>query len=157
IASDKQRVKSPLERLRGYIRAYVGLEGLAFVGFFLALWFWIGLAFDYGFFRLFAIDWVQELPRTFRVSVLVAVVSLLVGLLVRQLATRIFREFSDPVLAYVLERRYPKELGDRLITAVELSDLERAARQGYSVPMVEETIHEAAERVEKLPIKEVFD
>lgn len=156
IAADRTRVRSPLERLRGTIRRYVCLEGLGFVGMFLALWFWIGLAFDYGFFRLFDIDWVQELPRGFRVGVLIAVAGALAFLLARQLASRLFREFSDPVLAYVLERRYPHILGDRLITAVELSDLDKAAQQGYSVAMVEETIHEAAERVDKLPIHEVF-
>src|SRR5581483_1584311 len=154
-AIDRQRVRSPLERLRGTIRTYVALEGLLFVGVFLALWFWIGLALDYGLFRLFAFDVVQRLPWGFRLTVLVGLSVFLLLLLARQLVTRLFYEFSDPVLALVLERKYPEQLGDRLITAVELSDLERAAAQGYSVVMVEETIHEAAERVEKLPIAEV--
>ncbi len=41
------------------------------VGLYLALWFWIGLLLDYGFFRLFHIDWVQELPWSVRCGVLV--------------------------------------------------------------------------------------
>ena len=30
--------------------------------------FWIGLGLDYGSFKLAAFDWVQELPRWFRIS-----------------------------------------------------------------------------------------
>src|SRR5262245_45374450 len=59
-AESRQRVYHPLERLRGYIRTYVTLEGIAVLLLYLACWFWIGLALDYGFFRLFTIDWVQE-------------------------------------------------------------------------------------------------
>src|SRR5205085_1651648 len=59
--------------------------------------------------------------------------------------------------ALVLERRFPQVLGDRLITAVELADPRKAAEVGYSPAMVQETIHEAAQRVDQLKIKEVFD
>src|SRR5262249_9279265 len=70
---------------------------------------------------------------------------------------RLFREFRDTALALVLERRFPHILGDRLITAVELADPKKAAEVGYSPAMVQETIHEAAQRVDQLKIKEVFD
>jgi hypothetical protein len=72
-------------------------------------------------------------------------------------AKRLFHDFSHPALALVLERRFPKILGDRLITAVEMADPREAAKLGYSQRMVEETIQEAAQRVEKLPLGEVFD
>ena len=65
----RRRVRSPLDRLRGTIRRYVGLEGLGVVGLYLALWFWIGLLLDYGLFRLFTFDWVQSTPRSFRATV----------------------------------------------------------------------------------------
>ena len=71
--------------------------------------------------------------------------------------TRLFREFSDTALALVLEKRFPKLLGDRLITAVELSDPDKAAQYGYSRAMVRETIAEAADRVGELPLGQVFD
>src|SRR5262249_38054424 len=45
----------------------------------------------------------------------------------------------------------------RLITAVELRDPHATVQYGYSPAMIEETIHEAAQRVEKLPLGEVFD
>lgn len=72
-------------------------------------------------------------------------------------AKRLFHDFRDRALALVLERRFPQVLGDRLITAVELSNPQETAKFGYSPAMVEETILEAAQRVEKLPLAEVFD
>ena len=39
---------------------------------------------------------------------------------------RFLREFNERTLALVLERRFPKLLGDRLITAVELADVSRS-------------------------------
>jgi hypothetical protein len=153
----RRRVRSPLDRLRGTIRRYVRLEGAAVVGLYLALWFWIGLFLDYGLFRAFTFDWVQSTPRSFRATILVALVAGLLAAVALTILTRLFREFRDSALALVLERRFPELLGDRLITAIELSDLRRAAEQGYSVAMVEHTVQEAAERVEKVPLHEVFD
>jgi hypothetical protein len=159
LAEAHQRVRSPLERLRRFIRTYVGLEGAAVVGLFLTLWFWIGLLLDYGVFRLFHFDWVQELRDYWgvRCGVLVVLLCGLAAMVAWTVLTRLFREFRDPALALVLERRFPAILGDRLITAVELADPRKAAEIGYSPAMVRETIHEAAERVEQLQIKEVFD
>jgi hypothetical protein len=153
----RRRVRSPLDRLRGTIRRYVGLEGLGVVGLYLGLWFWIGLLLDYGVFRAFSFDWVQSTPRSFRATVLIVVVAGLLAAVALTVLTRLFREFRDSALALVLERRFPGLLGDRLITAVELSDTRRAAAQGYSVAMIEQTVQEAAERVEKVPLNEVFD
>ena len=66
--------------MRSTIYRYVGLEGLAVVGLFLALWFWIGLVLDYGVFKLFLFDWVQETPWAARCTVLVLVVAGLLAL-----------------------------------------------------------------------------
>src|SRR5437870_4503326 len=151
------RVQHPLERLRGSIRTYVGLEGAAILVLYLAAWFWIGLALDYGFFKLFTVDWVQELPWGLRAATLAILIAGLLAVVAVKVILRLTREFSEPALALVLERRFPKELGDRLITAVELADVQKAARYGYSGPMIEQTIQDAADRVEKLPVGQVFD
>ncbi len=153
----QQRVRHPLQRLRGYIRSYVSAEGLAVVGLYLALCFWIGLLLDYGFFKAFGVDWVQELPWGFRAVVLCGLVAGLLVLLVFKMIGRLLREFRDSSLALVLERRFPKELGDRLITAVELADPRLAQRYGYSQLMIDQTVRAAAERVDRLPVSEVFD
>jgi hypothetical protein len=157
LAEAHQRVRSPLERLRRFIRAYVSLEGAAVMALYLTLWFWIGLVLDYGVFRLFHFDWVQETTWGARCGVFVVLLSGLLAAVAMTVVTRLFREFRDAALALVLERRYPQILGDRLITAVELSDPRKSADIGYSPAMVQETIHEAAQRVEQLKIKEVFD
>jgi hypothetical protein len=151
------RVRSPLERLRGAIRTYIGLEGAITLFIFLGLWFWIGLVLDYGFFKAFTLDWVQLLPAWFRAGILIVLLSGLIALLTLRVAVRLTRDFRDAALALVLERRFPKLLGDRLITAVELADTREAAKLGYSPYMVEQTIHDAAVRVDHLPIGEVFD
>src|SRR5713101_1167074 len=55
------QIAHPLDRLRGYIRLYVVAEGLAVLFLSMALVFWLGLLVDYGVFKAFSVDWVQEL------------------------------------------------------------------------------------------------
>jgi hypothetical protein len=150
-------VLHPLERLSGTIRRYVLLEGLAVVVIYLALWFWLGLLVDFVVFKTFHVDWVQELPRGVRSTILAVLAAGLMLVLVVKLVRRLVVEFRPSALALVLERRFPAVLGDRLITAVELADLDRAADQGYSRAMVEQTVRDAAERVATVPVGEVFD
>lgn len=162
----QRRVRHPLQTLRKYIRAYVLLEGLAVAILFLAAWFWLGLCVDYGIFRLFAFDWLQELrdlaPTSsnallVRIVLLAVLVGVVAGLVLTKVAMRWIREFKDGALALVLERRFPHELGDRLITAVELADPKKASRYGYSQVMIEQTIRDAVERVDRLPVAGVFN
>jgi hypothetical protein len=153
----EERVAHPLHRLRQAIRTYVTLEGLAVTALYLALWFWIGLLLDYGFFKLFTIDWVQELPRPFRAGLLVLLLAGLAAVALLKVGVRLFREFRAPALALVLERRFPDLLGDRLITAVELADPRLADRYGMSQAMIDQTVSDAAERVEQLALPDVFD
>lgn len=150
-------IRSPLDRLRGAIHRYVALEGLAIAGIILALWFWIGLALDYGVFRLFRFDWVQEAPRGFRAAILIAMLIVLATVVLMKIVRRLLVEFRPSALALVLERRFPDLLGDRLITAVELADTRRAQKQGYSRAMIEQTVHDAALRVAQAPVDRVFD
>src|SRR5260370_21968277 len=101
----QRRVTHPLQRLRGYIRTYVALEGVAVLCIYVALWFWISLAVDFGFFKIFSIDWVQVLPFGLRATVLGALVAGLLIVVARKVFFRLFREFRDGPLALVLERR----------------------------------------------------
>jgi hypothetical protein len=164
VAADR-RVRHPLQSLRGRIRTYVSLEGAAVALIYLALWFWIGLALDYGPFKLFAFDWVQELnialdsttALVFRAVLLGALLIGLVTLVAFKIVRRLLREFSDAALALVLERRFPRELGDRLITAVELADPRLADKFGFSQEMIDQTIRDAADRVEQVPVSQVFN
>ncbi len=160
------RVRHPLDAVRSHIRQYVLLETAAVALMFLALWFWIGLFIDYGTFWTLAYDWVLELnfidvggqaSRGVRIGIVVCILGWLGYLVVTKLFVRMWKEFSDPAVALVLERRFPKELGDRLITAVELADPIKAESYGFSGPMLAQTINEAAVRVDGLPVDQVFD
>jgi hypothetical protein len=164
-AAADRRVRHPLQSLRGRIRTYVCLEGAAIALIYLALWFWSGLLLDYGSFYLFAFDWVQELNAAmspnpalvFRAVLLAALLLGLVTVVALKIVRRLLREFSDAALALVLERRFPRKLGDRLITAVELADPKLATKYGFSQEMIDQTIHDAADRVERLPVGQVFN
>ena len=81
----------------------------------------------------------------------------LAGILVFRIVRRLTTEFSYPALALVLERRYPKVLGDRLITAVEMADVDESAKYGYSADMIRQTINEARERVGTVDVHAVFN
>ncbi len=165
-AKPSERIRHPLQAVRAKIRNYVLSEGVALAVIFLAAWFWIGLALDWGIFAIFSYDWVQELQHLdesksvafyVRLVLLLGVVGCLATLAITKMVLRLTKEFSDAAVALVLERRFPRELGDRLITAVEMADPKLAASFGFSQPMIEQTIHEAGERVAKLPVADVFD
>lgn len=147
----------PLDQLRGYIRRFVFLDGLLAAVVFLVAWFWVGLALDFGLFKVSGFDWVQDAPRGLRVAALIALGVLLVAIVTTWVVLRLTREFSYPSLALVLEKRYPQVLGDRLITAVELADVDEQARVGYSPQMIQRTVAEAREAVGRVPVREVFN
>src|SRR5215207_5163251 len=132
VAQSHARISSPLERLRKYIRSYVTLEGVGLGLLFLCCWFWIGLAFDWGLFKLLSVDIVQQWPWAVRAVVLVGLGGLLATTLLFTILFRLIVQFSDKTMAQVLEHRFPQLLGDRLITAVELNDPVEAAKLGYS-------------------------
>jgi hypothetical protein len=160
------QVRHPLSTVRRYIRRYVLLETAAILVLGVACWFWLGLFFDFGLFKAAAFDWMLELDFLdpsgkgsfwVRAIIALAVLAVLGYLIVSRLVIRLLSEFSDSAVAMVLERRFPRELGDRLITAVELSDPKKAEAYGFSGDMLRQTIREAAERVECVPVADVFD
>lgn len=149
------RIHSPLHRLRGAIRRYIAWDTAAVAVIALSLWFWLGLAFDYGTFKLTGWDWVQVLPRSVRVLASVAIIGTIAFVIGSSLRS-LLRKFRPEALALVLERRFPKLLRDQLITAVELTDLDRAESYGYSRQMILQTVQEVSTRVDQIPIQDVF-
>ena len=116
-AQTTERIRHPLQAVRKYIRTYVLLEGAALALLFLAAWFWLGVLVDWGSFAAFSFDWVQELQNLdesktaafyIRVVLLVVLVGCLVALAITKMALRLTKEFSDPAVALVLERRFPQ-------------------------------------------------
>lgn len=150
-------ISSPLSRLRGIIRRYVVIESALAVGLFLALWFWLTMLIDYGTFRLFTFDWVLEAPKAMRAIALIAGISLLLALVITKMIIRLTRDFSQSSLALILEKRFPAILGDRLITAVQLSDMDKAKAYGYSTQMIEKTVADVRNRMNEIPVEQAFN
>src|SRR5438067_2858081 len=155
-AQAQERIRSPLHQLRGAIRRYIVLESLATLLILVSLWYWLGLGFDYGLFKLTGVDYVQLLPHWMRWAGLLFVAGL-VAVLVTLKLVRLTRSFRDESLALVLERKFPKLLGDRLITAVELTDLDDAERCGYSRAMILQTVDDVSKLVDQIPIRDAFN
>jgi hypothetical protein len=149
-------VLGPLDRLRRALVRYVLWDGLAALVFGLAVWFWAGLALDYGLFRLTGFDWVERAPGWVRWLV-PATLAAVVAAAAWRAGRRLWGEVSYQALALAVERRFPNELGDRVITAVELADAEAQARVGYSPAMLRQTAAEAGERLARVPVERVLD
>lgn len=149
------RAYHPLARLRWYIRGYVFLEGLLMALICACLWFWFTFTLDFSLQYFFGVDLLDE-ARWVRIALAVGFGAVLVFFLVWYIVRRIFREFRSSALALVLEKRFPELLGDRLITAVELVNLNKAATYGYSIDMIKKTMLDARERVDQVPIRQVF-
>lgn len=150
------KIAHPLGKLRGTIRRYVTIEGVLATLLFLVSWFWLAMLLDYGIFKLFAFDWALDAPKALRTIALVLAVAGLLAIVVTKIFLRLTREFSDESLALVLERRFPKILGDRLISAVQLADLDKAASYGFSVDMIKKTVDDVRARVDEIPVNQVF-
>src|SRR6266545_320753 len=125
------QVYHPLDQLRGIIRRYVVIEGVLSVMLFLSLWFTLGLILDFGVFKTLGWDWVRDGAWWVRLLALILAVVIFAGILIFRIVRRLTTEFSYPALALVLERKFPKVLGDRLITAVEMADVEAMGKFGY--------------------------
>ncbi len=155
------RIARPLSRLRQAIRIYVTVEGVALCATFACLWFWGTLLVDWGLFKLFGIDYLRDgspavvfFFRAIFLLSLTAVLALIVGY---RIVYRLSAVFRGPALALVFERRFPKVLTDRLVTAVELGHPGAADRYGYSEAMIRETTQAAAERAGQLSIRQVLN
>jgi hypothetical protein len=165
-ADTDRKVLDPLQSVRKYIRSYVVFETGAIVVILLCTWFWVGLLLDYLPFAFFSFDWLQSLnqvdashnaSRWIRGIILFVVVAWVGYYLVSRLFLRFFTEFSDQSIALVLEKRFPHILEERLISAIQLSDPKIAEQYNFSPVMVQRTIEEARERVQHVPVEQVFD
>ena len=134
-----------LNQLRSRIRRYVLLEGSALVLVVLGCAFWISLAVDYWF----------EPAAGVRQALLLLVLAAIAAAFAWYLVLRLVRHFRTRALALVLERRFP-ELNDRLITAVEQAESRRHPT-GLTADMLQRTADEAAEVVNRLELREVFN
>ncbi len=155
-------LQQPLGKLRTAIRRYIQLESISLVVIACFVWALMGLLIDWGFlFQILGFDYVREGSpsiQTFLRSgaqlILIAGVSYI---LIRYLFSRLFTPISTSDLAVLLERRFPKELGDKFVTAVELNDWEKAREHGYSPSMLEVTTRQAERDISSIAIDETLN
>ena len=137
-------MRSTLETLRARIRWYVGVEGAVAGAAWLGIAFWASLG----------IDWFFEPPTAVRWLLLAAILVVFGGILYVMIGRRAFVQFQDRHLAMLLERRFPM-LDESLLTAVELAT--HADRDDEcSLPMLDQTAREAAQRIGQVRSWEVF-
>jgi hypothetical protein len=155
-------LRQPLHHLKAGIRRYVILESLALLVIVATGWALASLVFDWGIlFQLFSFDYLRDAGTAAHVLIrggfFVTLLTLVGWVLVRYLALRLAKPISETDLSVLLERKFGKELGDRLVTAVELSDAEAARRAGYSWTMVEATTDEAESRLRTVRVGDVLN
>ena len=150
------KITHPLARLRGLVRLFVSLDVLLFTGLFIVIWFLSWIAFDYGLFKATGIDYALYSHWGLRLAFLALMSAILIAYVGVRVYRLVHKDLSFTSLALVLEKRHPELLRDRLITAIELSDLDKAESQGYSREMVQQTIDEAHERVGRVNVRAVF-
>jgi hypothetical protein len=158
----RKSLEQPLARLHRAIRRYVELETLALVVVAAVVWAVGCLLIDWALlFKLGNFDYVREGTTSVQVFLRTAALLILVGvigyILVRYLVLRLLRPITTSDLAMALERRYGRELGDRLVTAVELNDWETARSQGYSPEMLEATTADAERALATVSVDHVLN
>jgi hypothetical protein len=138
-------IRSLLAALRGRIRRYVWLQGIAVSVAWLGLAFWGSLL----------LDWSFEPPVAVRVAILALIVAGFVGLLFRLIFRRVRVRLGDGSMAMLLERRFP-QFNESLLTAVELSSRQLDARECSPV-MLGRTCREAEAPVAEVRLARIFN
>ncbi|MFO1092016.1 MAG: hypothetical protein U0992_01700 [Planctomycetaceae bacterium] len=147
-----REIRDVLDGLRQRIRKYVLIEGTSAVVALLCLAFWLTLSLDVAHFAVRKL----ELPGWFRTLCAVAAISALIAAVIVWVLVRSLRRFRARALALVLERQFP-QLGDRLITAVELAGRGESAPGELGGAMLQRTIADAALSAKNLDLEAVFD
>jgi hypothetical protein len=155
-------LRQPLRQLHTGIRRYVVIEAVAILILGVAAWSLFSLILDWGlFFQLFHFDYLTDasnsVKEVVRDGLFIVLVALAGWVLVRSLFLRIIRPLPDWELALLLERRYGRELGDRLVTAVQMNDPAGIAKQGYSWEMVEAATQEAEKSLQNLAVSDTLN
>ncbi len=147
----------PLERLRGRILRFLIVRGVVFSLICSGVAFWGLMVLDFGVFSAFGLDWVQLLPGPVRGLPVLGLVVTLAAILVYRVVQPALLPLSRSSLAILLERRFPAELREQLITAVDLGDPDEAERRGYSREMAERVFAEAKSTIGKANADLVLD
>lgn len=139
-------VRARLQRLRAQVAAWFWVDGLSRV-----LWLVLGLvAVD------LTIDWFFRMDRPQRGVMLVLALAAIGWCVYRRLVRPLSAPLSDDALALQVEARN-KELGQGLISALQLSQLEDVQSRGMSPTLVRETVQHGAAAAENVDFGSVLD
>ncbi|MFI4876195.1 MAG: hypothetical protein ACIALR_12680 [Blastopirellula sp. JB062] len=141
-----------LRALRGRIRMYVLLEGLALLVIWLAVTFWLGLAIDY----LPVTFGASEMPRAARIVCLIGIAGVSGYILYRWVLARLLTRMSDASMAILIERRYP-EFRESLLTAVESPVEEELTEIAFREGMIRQAVSHAVESSRQVKLNEIFN
>lgn len=144
----QDEIRSRLFELRGAIRRYLALEGLAVVAVLVGAWFWLTYLVDVGYFGTTRL----ELPKIFRTFALVGGIGLIAGVGLRWLVTRVLRPLRMDSLALLLESRHP-EFNGRLMSALHSHTPAGSA----ATMMAERNEREAADRLRDVEVLDVLN
>ncbi len=133
-----------LHRLRWMIRGYIFLQGVAAFLSVLAILFWMSLF----------VDWAVEPSQFVRTLLLVIFCAIASVVVYRVAASRLLIPLSERSLALLLERHY-HQLGERLVTVVELSERDKE-NIDYDPRMLASTREEVAQLLPDANVRMVF-
>lgn len=161
-APEPERLLAPLRQVQRAIRGYIAAEGLAWLSLGVAGWCLASLLVDAGVLHsLLGIDYLRDgLVEGHRVARILYWLGLWVGLAVvlgYHFIYRLQTRIDLNSVAVVLERRFAKQLGDRLLTALDYANPQTAAQRTVSWPLVAVAQREAVERLSQLPLHELFN
>ena len=139
-------VRSRLQRLRARIAAWFWVDGLQRV-----LWLLLGLlAID------LLIDWYFRMDWSQRAVMLVLMLGAVAYVAYRRLVRPLSATMSDDALALQVESGH-RQLGESLISALQLSQLEDAEARGMSPMLVRETVRYGTDAARRIDFQTVID
>ena len=139
-------VSARLAKLRSQVSAWFWVDGLSRV-----LWLAIGLAA-----ADLVLDWLFRMDRAQRAVMLVLMAGGIVWLAQRRLFRPLSATMSDDALALEVEA-HNKELGQGLISALQLARQENVAGRGPSAALVEQTVLRGTKAADGIDFASVLD
>lgn len=149
---ERRHLDELIGKVRGRIRRYLLLEGLASLVTLVGVLFWVTWACDVLYFEVRKL----ELPLWFRMACTIVMACLVTWGLLRALVFPVLRGMRAASLALLLERQFP-QLDDRLITAIELGSSSASTETPLYQSMLSRTVREASQIMESLDLSRLFD
>ncbi|CAK9016888.1 VWFA domain-containing protein, partial [Durusdinium trenchii] len=149
---ERRHLDELIGKVRGRIRRYLFLEGLASLVTLVCVLFWVTWACDVLYFEVRKL----ELPLWFRMGCTIVMACLVTWGILRALVFPALRGMRATSLALLLERQFP-QLDDRLITAIELGSSSASSAPPLYQSMLSRTVGEASQMMDSLDLSRLFD